>query len=363
MSMKWLTANSSPNTQTNRMKGWRKAMLALLSSSLIFTAGCSLLPDEQVEEVLPEITPPTISQRPEYEVTTGTIETKVTFGGKLMSEQEEPLYFTIDNMRVKDVLVKNGDTVQAGDTIAVLDMEQMEKDLRSQRLQLRRAENQMKETLRQKDEMDPIEFEEAQIVFEEQRQKIADMEADLAKGTLTAPFGGTVMSLNLQNGATTKAYETVAVVVDTSRLTVAAQMSRDDQNKISLGMEVQVNINNVQETLTGKVKALPATVTNNDGQNGSSQQDRLENYVVIEVEQMPEGLSRGTPLSGAVITQRKVDVTLIPISALRTIGSRTYVQVVDENGKREVDVEVGQQTSTQAEILQGLEPGQKVVGR
>ena len=65
-----------------------------------------------------------------------------------------------------------------------------------------------------------------------------------------------------------------------------------------------------------------------------------------------------------IITQRKENAIVIPPSTLRSIGSRTYVQVVDSNGsKREVDVEVGQQTSTEIEILKGLTPGQKVVGR
>ncbi|MNJ71971.1 macrolide transporter subunit MacA [compost metagenome] len=65
----------------------------------------------------------------------------------------------------------------------------------------------------------------------------------------------------------------------------------------------------------------------------------------------------------SIITKRTENAVVIPPSTLRSIGARTYVQVVDENGKREVDVEVGQQTPTQVEILQGLEPGQKVVGR
>jgi macrolide-specific efflux system membrane fusion protein len=79
---------------------------------------------------------------------------------------------------------------------------------------------------------------------------------------------------------------------------------------------------------------------------------------------MPEGLQRGTPLSLNIIVNRKENAIVIPLSALRSIGARQYVQVIEADGsKREVDIEVGQQTSTQAEILKGLTPGQKVVGR
>jgi macrolide-specific efflux system membrane fusion protein len=85
--------------------------------------------------------------------------------------------------------------------------------------------------------------------------------------------------------------------------------------------------------------------------------------MIIDLKELSKKISRGTPLSINIITKRKENVVVIPPSTLRTIGSRTYVQVVDADGKREVDVEVGQQTATQVEIISGLTPGQKVVGR
>jgi macrolide-specific efflux system membrane fusion protein len=64
------------------------------------------------------------------------------------------------------------------------------------------------------------------------------------------------------------------------------------------------------------------------------------------------------------VTNKKENATVIPSAALRTYAGRNYVQVVDPNGiKSEVDVEVGQQTSTLVEIIKGLSPGQKVVGK
>jgi len=121
----------------------------------------------------------------------------------------------------------------------------------------------------------------------------------------------------------------------------------------------------------GEVKLMP--ITNSEGNNsggfyngGNQQQrsERPEDYVQIDIGEIPEGVLRGTPLSANVIIKRIENAIVIPPSALRTIGARTYVQVVDPDGsKREVDVAVGMQTATLVEILEGLEPGQKVVGR
>jgi macrolide-specific efflux system membrane fusion protein len=69
-------------------------------------------------------------------------------------------------------------------------------------------------------------------------------------------------------------------------------------------------------------------------------------------------------LSATIITESKANAVQIPLAALRTQGARNFVLVVDSAGnKREVDVEVGLTTATEVEIVKGLTPGQKVVGK
>ncbi|MDQ6420907.1 efflux RND transporter periplasmic adaptor subunit [Paenibacillus sp. LHD-117] len=355
MSMKWWTGNLCKQT-----------MIAALSVSLVFAGGCSLLPDEKAEEVLPEIVPPQISKKPEYEVTTKTLETKVQVIGKIISTQEETLYFTLDNKHLKALYVKTGDTVQAGDVIGELDVEDLKKTLRMERLAFKREENAMKETLRMRDEMEPLEFEEKQIAFEEKRQKLVDMEEEIAKATIVAPYSGTIVSVSAQKGDVIKAYAPIAIVADTALMTPAAKLTKTELEKIAPGMEAVISISSVGN-FKGKVKQLPVKSTEGDGNGnpptGEQKPERPEDFMIIDIPELPKGLNRGTPISINVITKRTENAIVIPPSTLRNIGSRTYVQVIDEEGKREVDVEVGQQTATDIEILQGLKPGQKVVGR
>jgi hypothetical protein len=121
------------------------------------------------------------------------------------------------------------------------------------------------------------------------------------------------------------------------------------------------------------VKQLPAPQNDNGNGNGNgggtgngsgADPTRLDQYLLVDVPNLPKTVERGTPLSFSVILNRKKDAVVIPMAALRSVNGRNYVQVVETDGsKREVDVEVGQQTATDAEILQGLTTGQKVVGR
>jgi macrolide-specific efflux system membrane fusion protein len=371
MFMKWWTERSFPDSRIKPL------LAAGVSAALLLASGCSLLPKEQEEEKLPAINPPKLSQKPTYEVKTQTLETKVRGSGKLMAVTEEELYFTEENdgKRIKTVAVKVGDKVEAGQLIAELDVSDLENELKQKQLQSRSDELTMIENLRKSDEMTPEQIEKMKIDFELKRQDLVDLQNKLDKAKLTAPFAGTIVAVYMKKGDQMKAYDTVATVADLSQLTVAASIGGDDLKKIAVGMEAQVDINGVG-TQKGKVKQLPNPKAQNSGQGAGNggfypggggdavQRDTIDNYVLIDLDKFPEGLSRGTPLSVSIITSRKEKAVTIPIAALRSYSGRNYVQVVDEQGnKKEVDVEIGQQTATDVEIVKGLAPGQKVVGR
>lgn len=370
MFMKWSTENLSLNGEVGR-RDWRRTTLIMLCGMMLLTSACSLLPDEEQEEVLPTITAPAISKKPEYEVKKEQWISMVSASGKIMSEQEETLFFELENRPIKNVFVKNGDNVKAGQVLAVLDVEDKQRELRKQRLSLRTEEFKMKKTLREKDDMDPVQFEETRFAFDSFREGIADLEKEIAKATIKPSFSGTVVNVPAKKGSTTKKYDPVATIANTSRLLVTLDVPKDDLKKIAPGMEVELSINSTDKKLKGKVKSLPAPSTNNDNRDNNNsdgsntpEQDRVDKYVTVTLsEKLPASVTRGTPLGASIITQKRNDIVVIPPSALRTLHARSYVQVVDEKGKREVDVEIGEQDSTRVEIKKGLEPGQKVVGR
>ncbi|TLS50460.1 efflux RND transporter periplasmic adaptor subunit [Paenibacillus antri] len=368
MFMRWWTdASRRPNRSA------RVAFALTLAAALAVTSGCSLLPKEAEEEVLPTITPPKLSEKPTYDVRVETIEQKVQGIGKIMSLREENLFFTSSgetggagSFRVKEVYVKSGETVAAGDLIAVLDVAEKERELRRQKLEFRQEELKMIDILRKADEYEPEELEQLKVDFELKRTTLVELEETIANAQLTAPFDGSVVSLKVKAGDTVAAYDTIAVLADLSELAVAVDFSRDDLNKVAVGMDAVVSISAAGEH-KGKVERLPtAEEDNNNGNPNPNQpeEDSVDNYLLVELESWPEGVTRGTPLSVTVVTDRIEQAVVIPPAALRSYNGRSYVQVVDgEGNKAEVDVEVGKQTSTQVQIVKGLEPGQKVVGR
>ncbi|GIP36160.1 efflux RND transporter periplasmic adaptor subunit [Paenibacillus sp. J2TS4] len=367
MFSKWWMANSF---NRNKFKWSKIAAVSLLCLSVIAFSGCSFLPKEEEEEELPVINPPKLSTKPEYEVKTGPLEKTVRGSGKLMSLTEEELFFTEENKRIKEIYVQTGDSVEAGQLIAELDVSDLESQLRQKRLQNKKEELALIDVLRDSGDKTSDQIEQAKIDFQLKKEEMAELEESIAKSKLYAPFSGTVVGMYMKKGDSPKAFDTVAVLADLSNLTVAATLSAEDLKNVAVGMDVRVDINTLGQH-KGKILQLPSPKADPNennrpgwGGNDSNQKDTIDNYMLVQLDEKPENLSRGLRLSVTVILERKEEAILIPVSTLRTMTGRNYVQVVDENGnKREVDVEVGQQTSTEVEILKGLTPGQKVVGK
>lgn len=369
MFMKWLMVSLFPDKRNKREK-WRCMMVIVMCGILMPTSGCTLLSDEEQEEVLPTITSPTISKKPEYIVEQADWISTISASGKVMSEQEEILFFQLDNKSIKEVLVKNGDTVKAGQTLLVLDTVDFERELVRKKLDERKLEVDMKAVLRKKDEMDPAQFEEEKRLFEQSRQFVRDLQNDIAKATIKAPFDGIVVNLMEKKGNMSKKNNPVITIANTARLAVALDVPKEDLQKVVPGMDVELSINSVDQKLKGKVKTLPAPSPSGNNQSETnangysmSEQDRIDRYVIVELsKKLPANVTRGLPLGATIIIQKRNNVMHIPPSALRTSGPRTYVQVVEKDRKFEVDVEVGERDATKVEIKKGLTPGQKVVG-
>lgn len=359
MFTRWLTANSPMHSWTRRIG--TIGLSVIMAASIV---GCGLLPAEDKEEQLPTIAPPKLSQKPVYDVTTDTLITKVRGIGALRSEQQEQLFFVDEGKRVKSVHVKAGDHVVEGQVLAALDVADMERDLRQRKLRFRSNELAMIQTLRTADEMEPEAFEQAKIDFELARTELVDLEEKIAGARILAPFTGTIVSVNIAKGEAVGAYKPIITIADLNELVVTATISKEDLKNVAPGMDAVVTINAIGD-FNGKVSQLPAPATTNQNEDPyAPKKETLDQFLQVDIGPLPKDVSLGTPLSVIVITNKKENATVIPSAALRTYAGRNYVQVVDQDGtKREVDVEVGQQTSTLVEIIKGLSPGQKVVGK
>lgn len=335
-----------------------KSIVTLFVLSIILS-GCSLFPEEEIEEVIPVIAPPATVQKPEYVVQRETIEKTVRGNGSLVARREEGLYFTDTTLPIAEINVEVGQRVKQGEVLARLDTDDLAYQIRNNEFDLQLMELEMVQRLREEDGNDnSLELEKAKMNYEKQKLSHQKLLEEMNSAVLTAPFDGEVISVKQKVGDTVEAYKTVITVADLTGLKINVTVSDSNLKEIIIGMPTVVRISGVQGELEGEVIALPEEETEDSNLDTSRAK-----FITIGVESIPENLQRGTSVDAEIITLRKENVLTIQGAVLRTYSGRNYVQVKDENSRRDVDIEIGLQTPTQIEVISGLEEGQIVIGR
>jgi RND family efflux transporter MFP subunit len=151
--------------------------LVLLLALLVFS-GCSLLPatgrQQTVLEQGPTPTPiptPIVPTKPTYKVQLGEVVKKIEFTGRVAPVQEQELFFRTAGW-IRNVFVERDDVVKAGQVLADLEIENLERELASKKLDLERAESTLAEAERKlanQVKRAEIELKMAQIRLDEAR--------------------------------------------------------------------------------------------------------------------------------------------------------------------------------------------------
>jgi multidrug efflux pump subunit AcrA (membrane-fusion protein) len=162
---------------------------------LLMIAGCSLLPQSDRAQTIalqqgPTPTPiptPIVPTKPTYEVQRGEVIEKIKFSGRVAPVREVELYFD-SNGWIRNVYVERDDIVTAGQILADLEIDDLERELASKLLDLERAESLLAEAERNlafeirrteiEKEMAEIRLEaaRAQDLTPQQEQAAADLE-------------------------------------------------------------------------------------------------------------------------------------------------------------------------------------------
>ena len=169
---------------------------------------------------------------------------------------------------------------------------------------------------------------------------------ELAMATVTAPFGGRVVSVDTTKGASVSSGTAVIVLVSQGTTTVQVTATSTQVRSLELGQQATA-------TAVGSTKELTGTVT-----QISSQPDEDGAYpVTITLDRKKLDLATGLTAAVSVVTGTAEDVVTVPASAV----SDGVVQVVAEGAASRVPVTTGATGETTVEITDGLEAGDVVV--
>jgi multidrug efflux pump subunit AcrA (membrane-fusion protein) len=160
-----------------------------------------------------------------YVVDRGNLSRSLTAYGEVLPRDEAT--FTFAEAKLKSLHVKLGDTVRAGDVLAVLDSTQEELALaRAERALAQARADGVPTTIRERE----LEHDLARASFEET--------------TVRAPFDGIVVEAGRTTGTTVGQYR--IVVLDRGELLVKISLSETDVGQIRVGQRASVTLDAVQ---------------------------------------------------------------------------------------------------------------------
>lgn len=275
----------------------------------------------------------------------GTLEVWRTHSGTVIGERESVLRAKSDD-EVREIRVRVGDRVQAGQLL-------VRQAGRASDARIRQADAAVEQAARRVDRLRPLweagalsdqDWEDANTQLELARAN-RDAVGDLQDGL--APIGGIVTEIPARVGEIPAQGDPLVHIVDDSAYRIPLRMSPDQAREFSVG----------QRVLTG---------TDDDAPEGridrvSIQADPRSRLVQVDA-RFPggsaTGLRPGSFVTVRILVDAQEDVVRVPRAAVRPEG----VWVLNGDDRVELrEVEVGIRGDTWVEILQGVEPGERVV--
>ena len=329
---------------------------------------------------------------------------QLTLSSELVPFQEIDVYAK-ESGYVKKVLVDYGTHVKTNQVMAILEIPELEAQLQEDRAEITNATNQVSraehELARYQAQYKALHLQYTRLneVFESQPGIVAQQEVDDAQGKdlaassqvdagqaalqaaqsqlsaaraklvrdqslfdysrITAPFPGVVTERyanlgTLVQAGTNSSTQAIPIVKlsqdDLFRLVIPVPESY--VHYIRVGDPVDVRVPSLNRSFPGKVARFSVDV----------RADTRTMHTEVDVPNPQRVLLPGLYAEAHLQFDRKENIPAVPVQALSHEGDKTSVLVVDADGTLERRaVQVGLQTTTDAEIVSGLNEGEQVV--
>lgn len=330
--------------------------ITLFTLPLIVLGGCTFLPKEEAV-LAPPLTEPAQLDYKTVEVTKGKIVKSVKGLGTMVPKNNVDLFYKKEGGRLKEISVHNGDTIEKGQVLAVLDTGGLAYDIEQARLDLQKSEIRLQQVKAQEG-VSSYDIKIAELDVQGGTNLLARLNNEMAEATITSPINGVVTFVaELNQGAEVPAYESIFQVAEVTELKLQYTANKAaDLSDVEIGMKATLQIDG--EKVNGEVVQTPKTVPSDVSQKDPEFYGRT---MMLEIKKIPKDIKVGDMIDFEVITAKQDDTLIIPKNALRSITGRNYVQLIDGNAKREVDIQTGIVSSTEVEVLKGLEEGDQII--
>ena len=280
--------------------------------------------------------------------------------------------------RIKNVLVKENDTVTAGQIVATLDAT----DYEEKRNQAQYKVNNTKSKYERAQYLYSIgadtqeQLEDAKMSYDTAVSSLAESQSNMNEMTIVAPMSGVVVGEPQTPGTMAVQGNSSPTVImriaDLSSKRILAKVDETDIGNVKVGQSATFTVDSYTgKTFTARVSKISQTDTSNSwnintssssSSSSSSSASVIYYYVTLDVDDPDNELLPSMTARVEINTAEKTDALVVPISTLKTDANGSYVIVKNADGSQENRyVSTGIYSDEYVEILDGVSEGENVV--
>ena len=214
---------------------------------------------------------------------------------------------------------------------------------------------------------DALDIQSAQLAVAQRQNALLDAQQNLVDYSIRAPFSGTIATLNINPANAVTTGMNVATLIAPQKVAEIA-LNEVDVAKVKQGDKATLTFDAIDGlNITGNVVEIDTV--------GTVTQGVVTYTVKISLDAQDDRVKPGMSTSAAIITGSKIDVIVVPNSAIKTQGTTSYVEVFNSplpaststQGVASVvppqrqAIVVGLSNDTDSEVLSGVNEGDQIV--
>lgn len=333
-----------------KIRAFALGVLLIASSA---SAGCSLLPKEQAP-LKPPLVKPAQAEVRTIDAKSGSIVKQVA-GSAIFVPTKIEYYQQPDAGVIHSVDVRAGSAVKKGDVLITLENNGADIELLERQIEYERKKQALGDAIKagnaESTHIAKLDLKLAELLYNKAKAK-SDSSVIRAKSDGVVSY-----STDLQPGDHFDAERVLSAVAQPDGMRLALEVTANKAlADIKIGMEADVTYKD--RTYKGKVTQTPASAPETADER---LRDEYGKTVYIELDKLPEGASFGAHAEVTIVAARRDNVIVLPKSAIRAYFGRTFVQVLEGERRKEIDIETGLTTATEYEIVKGVQEGMKII--
>ena len=255
--------------------------------------------------------------------------------------------------RIETIGFAEGESVEAGQVMVELATDDLDAQIATARRErdFLQDELQRRRGVLENEGVTQQEVDELEADYDLSRARIEELVAERDKRVIRAPFDGVVGLRSVSPGAVLDGSTEIATLRKLDPLKVVFSVPGRHAGSVEVGQEIYFLVPDADDIFEATVTATESGLA--EGSRSLEVQGEVAN---------PDGqLVAGAVLRLRTVLGQRDDVLTVPAAAVIQSAEGPVVWVDDDGKAHRREVEVGERSSNQVEIVDGLEEGEKII--